>query len=95
MATKDIIGYSEGQGYDFAAYCAHCASKDPSIAKECQPIYADSIRDFEGKDPGCHECDGDIFPAPNWPDEDELTERRREYHDDIRADCKRLGLVGR
>jgi hypothetical protein len=25
-------------------------------------------------------------------DEDERTERRREYHDDIRADFRRLGL---
>ena len=25
-------------------------------------------------------------------DEDELTERRREYHDDLRADFRRLGL---
>ena len=27
--------------------------------------------------------------------EDERTERRREYHDDIRADFRQLGLVGR
>ena len=26
-------------------------------------------------------------------DEDELTERRREYHEDIRADFRRLGLL--
>ena len=26
-------------------------------------------------------------------DEDERTERRREYHDDIRADFRRLGLL--
>ena len=91
-SANPVVGYSEGHGSDFAAHCLACASKEPAIAQECKPLYADDICDFEGKDPGCYECGGDIFPAPNWPDDDELTERRREYHDDIRADFKRLGL---
>jgi hypothetical protein len=87
-----VVGYSECQGVDFAAHCLACASKEPAIAQECKPLYADDIGDFEGNDPGCYECGGDVFPAPNWPEEDELTERRREYCDMLDRDFQRLGL---
>lgn len=90
---KQVIGYSEGQGIDFTAYCLACVkdgSVDPAGGK---PIYADDVCDFEGKDPGCYECGEAIFDAPEWTAEDELTERRREYHNMIERDCRRLGLL--
>lgn len=90
MKQDSVIGYREGQGDSFACYCLDCAQNEPTIAKECEPVLASDLGDFDGESPGCHHCGERIFDAC---EQDERDERRREYHDDIRADCRRLGLL--
>ena len=92
MAFKQqnpVIGYHTGHGEDFTAHCLDCSKKGLVSSFEFHPIFAQSYGDFEGSPIHCYDCGKNVFDAR---DEDEHTERRREYHDDIRADFRRLGL---
>ena len=78
--------------------CSVCDQRGKRLCYGSYTVNAEDVVVEWGPDAKCVRC-CPLGPEQEHPsvddacDEDELTERRREYHDDIRADFRRLGLV--
>lgn len=92
-----------GVDYDSEAFTADCHAQEVrELAKRGQATMAELLAAEQAAKVAAKHAqmaivqrygDEDTLDAGDDSDEDEVTERRREYHDDIHADFKRLGLV--